>query len=294
MSWELWILSSAFFLALYDIVKKASVRDNAVLPVLAIATLAGAIAYILSVAAAGALTRELLLPGWKVGALCAAKVVIVGSSWIFTYCALRTLPVTIATPIRASAPALVILIAFFLYGERPSPMQWLGMSLVFIGFYAFSWAGRSEGIDFLRSRAVWCAVGGMILSAVSALWDKFVFQCEHAPVEAVQLYFQVGLFFFYLAIMLFMKTIRVPSPHRFEWRLSIPFVGIILAAADWLYFHGLSEPDVPVSVVSLLRRFSVAITFVFGAFIFRETNLKRKTLALVLLLAGTALICLAH
>ena len=293
MSFESWILLSAFFLAIYDLCKKAAVRDNAVLPVLTITTFAGAVAYIATLSACGALASSLRFTP-KILWFCTAKTVIVGSSWIFTYCALRTLPVTIATPIRASAPALVILVAFFLYGERPSWLQWSGMALTFAGFYAFSWAGRHEGIDFRHSKAVWFAVAGLVLSAVSSLWDKYIFQVAAAPVEPVQFGFQVGLFVFYSLMMIGQRVFLGPSRHHFEWRPTIPFVGVILALADWLYFHGLAVPGAPISVGSLLRRFSVAITFVFGAFLFRETNLRRKTVALILLLAGTALICIGH
>ena len=121
------------------------------------------------------------------------KSAIVGTSWVFTFCALRTLPITIATPIRASSPALVLLIAVPLYGETPSPLQGVGMAAVFAGYFAFSWAGRHEGIDFFRSRAVWCAIAGAVLSAVSSIWDKYVFQVRAMPVEQVQLVFQAGL-----------------------------------------------------------------------------------------------------
>jgi drug/metabolite transporter (DMT)-like permease len=47
-----------------------------------------------------------------------------------------------------------------------------------------------------------------------------------------------------------------------------------------------------VSAASLLRRFSVVITFVLGARIFHETNLARKVVALAAIVAGVALICL--
>ena len=80
----------------------------------------------------------------------------------------------------------------------------------------------------------------------------------------------------------------------FEWRWTIPCVGILLAAADWLYFHGLAHPDAPVSAASLMRRFSVVITFVLGARFFHETNLVRKAVALAVVLAGIVLICLGR
>ena len=188
MNWTAWILASAVFLALYDLAKKASVRDNAVLPTLLSSTCFGCVAYVAVMALSGRLaaaaevTREVV-------ALSAVKCAIVGTSWVFTFRALRTLPISIATPIRASAPALVFLIALFLYGERPSLIQAVGMAAVFAGYFAFSWAGKHEGIDFFRNRAVWCAVAGAFFSALSAIWDKYLFQVRDLPVDAVQLVF---------------------------------------------------------------------------------------------------------
>ena len=288
MDWTLWILASAVFLALYDLAKKASVRDNAVLPTLLASTCFGCAAYVAGLAASGrlgaaaGLTREIV-------ALSVVKCAIVGTSWVFTFRALRSLPISIATPIRASAPALVFMIAFFLYGERPSPLQGAGMATVFAGYFAFSWAGRHEGIDFFRNRAVWCAIAGAFFSAISAIWDKYLFQVRSLPVETVQ--FQTGLVVFYAAALAVARAFKAESP-AFEWRLSIPFVGILLAAADWLYFQGLACPDAPVSAASLMRRFSVVITFVLGAKFFHETNLARKSIALAAIVAGVALICL--
>jgi len=286
-----WLLASAMVLAVYDLLKKESVRGNAVLPVLIVSTAAGALAYVSALAVCGHLRGAFAACDPTVAGLSAAKTVIVGTSWILTFLALRSLPITIATPIRASAPALVILFAFFLYGEHPSAVQWCGMALVFAGFFAFSWAGKAEGVDFLRNRAVYFAVGGMILSAVSALFDKYVFQVAAAPKESVQLLFQLFNFAFYTLIWSVGRAVR-SGGTPFEWRKTIPFVGITLALADWLYFKALADPEAMISVGSLLRRFSVVITFFLGAFIFRERNLKRKTLALALVLAGTLILCL--
>jgi drug/metabolite transporter (DMT)-like permease len=219
------------------------------------------------------------------------KSAIVSTSWVLTYCALRSLPITIATPIRASAPAIVFIAAFFLYGERPSAVQGLGIALVFAGYWAFSKAGKFEGIDFLRSRAVWLAIGGMCMSAVSSIWDKFILQKCAIPVETVQFWFQIGLVAIYSLLLTCQRALRIDH-HRFEWRWTIPATGILLAAADWLYFHGLAIPDVPISVGSLMRRFSVVITFLLGAIFFKERNLKRKGIALAAILTGVILLCL--
>lgn len=291
MNWMVWLLASAVVLAVYDLLKKESVRGNAVLPVLIISTAAGAAAFVAALAVCGHLRGAFAACDPTVVRLSVAKTVIVGTSWILTFLALRSLPITIATPIRASAPALVILIAFFLYGEHPSSVQWIGMALVFAGFFAFSWAGKAEGVDFLRNRAVYFAVGGMILSAGSALFDKYVFQVAAVPKESVQLLFQLFNFVFYVTIWAVGKAFR-RTGTPFVWRKTIPFVGVALALADWLYFRALSDPEALISVGSLLRRFSVVITFFLGAFLFHEHNLRRKILALALVLAGTLVLCL--
>ena len=290
MSWTAWILLSAVFLALYDLAKKASVRDNAVLPVLLCSTCCGCAAFVAGVAVCGKLPEVLASVGGRALGLAAIKSVIVSTSWIFTFMALRTLPITIATPIRASAPALVFVAAFFLYGEVPSWIQAVGMLAVFGGYFAFSWAGKHEGIDFFRNHAVWCAIAGACFSALSSLWDKYVFQVAAAPVETVQFLFQIGLVLVY-ALVLGGQRLLGLHHDRFEFRPTIPLVGVLLAMADWLYFRGLAVPDAPISVGSLLRRFSVVITFVLGAKFFHETNLKRKALALAAILVGVILLC---
>ena len=288
MSWTTWIVASSFFLALYDLAKKASVRENAVLPVLLCSTCCGCAAFVAGVTVCGKLPDVMATTNAAALGLAAIKSLIVSTSSFF---ALRTLPITIATPIRASAPALVFVAAFFLYGEIPSWVQAVGMLAVFGGYWAFSWAGRHEGIDFFRNKAVWCAIAGACFSALSSIWDKYVFQVAAAPVETIQFFFQLGLVVVYALILCGQRVLRL-GRDRFEFRWTIPCVGILLAAADWLYFRGLAIPDVPISVGSLLRRFSVVITFVLGARFFHERNLKRKSLALAAILTGVILLCI--
>jgi drug/metabolite transporter (DMT)-like permease len=283
------MLLSAFFLALYDIAKKSSVRSNAVFPVLLISSFSGAVAYISSLALASGLSSVVNVAPFDLF-LIGVKGLIVAISWVFTYYALRTLPVTIATPIRASAPALVFIVAFFVYDERPTLVHGAGMALVFLGYWAFGWAGKCEGIDFLRSKPVWFAVAGMVMSALSSLWDKFIFQKRAIPVETVQFWFQFFLVLLYTFFFIIWKK-EHSLRKEFQWRWTIPLTGILLAAADWLYFHGLAIPDVSIAEGALLRRFSVVITFILGAVFFHERNLKRKAIALAAILAGVVLLC---
>lgn len=285
--WAYLALMSAVMLAAYDLAKKASVKENLVLGVLLGSTIFGSLAFLIVLFATGRFGAALQGIDAKVFSLALIKSGIVASSWVFTFCALKSLPITIATPIRSSSPALVFVAALFIYGEVPSLVQALGLMLVISGYWLFSSAGKREGIDFLRNRAIWCAVLGAILSACSSLWDKFVFQVSALPIPSTQLVYQFGLVAVY-ALLIAIRPLR--GKTSFTWRWTIPLVGGFLALSDYLMFNALSYEGVPISVASLVRRFSVVLTFAFGAIIFKETNLKRKAAALSLVLIGVALL----
>lgn len=59
-----------------------------------------------------------------------------------------------------------------------------------------------------------------------------------------------------------------------------------LSAADFVYFYALSLDGAMISIVSMVRRGSVLVSFIFGAMVFREKNLKSKAVDLVLVLIG--------
>jgi transporter family protein len=78
----------------------------------------------------------------------------------------------------------------------------------------------------------------------------------------------------------------------FQWRWTIPFISLFICAADLAYFYSLSLDDSMISVVSMVRRGSVIISFLMGAFFFHERNLKSKAVDLVLVLLGLLLLYL--
>ena len=86
-----------------------------------------------------------------------------------------------------------------------------------------------------------------------------------------------------------------PKRHTttsFRWSWAIPFISLFICMADFAYYTSLSDPDSMISVVSLVRRSSVIISFICAALIFRERNLRAKALDLLLILIGMVLIWL--
>lgn len=289
--WIVWVLLSALLLSLYDICRKHSVRENAVLPTLVLANLSGMVAFLALYAATGrlGLLGALDIRQWL---LVLAKSALVATSWTCVYYALRSLPISIVAPIRASAPLWTFFGAFLLFHERPSLPQGIGMLFIFLGYYVFSVAGRAEGISFLRSRGVPYVGFSTLLGAASGLYDKFLLQTCGIPREPMQLWFSIDLVVL-LALAATVQRLLGYGRERFVWRWSIPLVGFLLIAADWFYFLALSKPGASVATISLMRRTSVVITFLLGARFFHETNLKAKAVALAAILAGIVLLALA-
>lgn len=289
--WIPFILISAVLLAFYDTAKKHSVRDNGVMPVLFLATAFGAAAFMLALAVAGLLRDALMISPphfWLV----ALKSLIVSASWVFVYYAMRALPLSVAAPIRASAPLWTLCGALFLFHEIPSPLQAFGMATVLAGYWLFSVAGQAEGIRFTRNTGVACAFAGTLLGAGSALYDKYLLRGCGIERNTMQVWFAIDLTVLLGAALLAQRAVGLQRT-RFEWRWTIPVVGVLLMAADWFYFGALGQAGVAISVLSLIRRSNAALSFAAGALVFRERNLRKKGAALVAILAGVALLCLA-
>ena len=72
----------------------------------------------------------------------------------------------------------------------------------------------------------------------------------------------------------------------FRWTWAIPIISIFLCVADFAYFTVLTQEGSLIAVVSMVRRGSVLVSFLCGALLFREKNLKSKTFDLLLVFLG--------
>ena len=218
-----------------------------------------------------------------------AKAGLVVSSWVLAYAALKHLPISVGAPIRATGPLWTLVGAMLIFGENPRWVQWGGIALVFAGYYAFAVAGKIDGIRFTRNRWIYAMLGATVLGGVSSLYDKYLIQNCGYSAATVQWWFAV-----YIMVVLTPWVLAWWWPRReenpFVWRWTIPLVGVLLIAADAAYFFALQDPEALVAILSALRRTSVIVSFVVGAWLFREVGLKRKAWALLLILFGVAAI----
>lgn len=283
MWWALAFLSAAL-LGCYDSFKKASLKGNAVIPVLFLNTLLCALIFLPFAIRTG-------WGGWVVQKYILLKSCIVLSSWISGYYAMKHLPLTIVGPINATRPVMVLVGAMILFEERLNAFQWIGVTLAVVSFFLLSRSGRKEGIDFKHDRWIWCLVLAAAIGAASGLYDRYLM----APVDnggvgldrlqVLSWYniYQAGMM---LVILLTLWYPRHESYTPFHWNWTIPFISVFLCGADFLYMGALTDEAAMISVVSMIRRGSVVVSFLFGALVFHEKNLKSKALDLALVLLG--------
>lgn len=131
--WVLLGLVSSFFLGIYDISKKWSLNANAVIPVLFFATLSGSMIFLPSLLASHIAPDYSDAKIWFIPEQSGMahlhfflKAIIVGTSWILAYFALKNLPITIVSPIRASSPIWTLIGAMLIFNEHFTILQWAG------------------------------------------------------------------------------------------------------------------------------------------------------------------------
>lgn len=293
--WALFAVASALFLGTYDVFKKLSLNGNAVLPVLFFATLTSAIIF-LPFVLLSAFCPELLIdsvlfipsaPLIQHGFFF-LKSLIVTSSWIFTFFAVKHLPLTIVSPIRATGPIWTLFGAILIFSEHLTIIQWTGTGVTLAFFYLFSLAGKSEGIHFTTNKWVVFLIAGTLLGSVSGLYDKFLIRnFDRMAVQAWSGIYQVGLL---LPVILFLWYPKRRENTSFQWRWAIPMIGLFLVIADFLYFYAISLVGSLISVISALRRSGVIISFTLGGLIFHEKNLQKKGWLLLGILAGVMIL----
>ena len=275
----IWLaVGSAFMLGVYDVAKKQSLKRNSSLGVLLLATFFSTL-FLSPWLSHGPLQDHLRLM---------VKAVLVTVSWIAGMEGLKRLPITIASTIKASRPVFVLLLSILMFGEKLNAWHWAGSIVAMVALYMLSLSSRKEGIEFTRNAGVaWMAVS-VAAGVASALWDKHIMgSMEPLFVQSwcnlyvtVLLALTVGFFW--------LRDKEHFQPIRWDWNILL--IAVFITTADALYFFSLKDSGALLSVISMIRRSSVLVTFIGGAILFKETNLRSKSLALAVLLAGMALI----
>lgn len=281
---------SALLLGFYDVAKKRALEQNAVLPVLLLNTLFSTLIFlpvIITAQTGGTWLDGTLLEMHPAPLhdhlLVLAKSAMVLTSWVFGYYGMKHLPLTIVGPINATRPVMVLVGALLIFGERLNLYQWIGVLLALFSLFLLSRSSRKEGVRFTHNRWIACIAAAAIVGAFCGLYDRYIMRTLD-PV------FVQSWYNFYQLLMMLVAVGVMWWPHRrasrFHWSWAIPLISIFLTCADMAYLVALSDRTAMLSIVSMVRRSSVVVSFTCGAWLLGEKNLRAKALDLLFILIG--------
>ena len=299
--WLLFAFLSAFLMGFYDVAKKRALAKNSVIPVLLLNTFFSSMFFIplIVLSYSGNIDKDSTLYiqqyGFREHINILAKAGLVLTSWVFAYFGLKHLPITIVGPINATRPIWVLLGAIIFFGEKLSLFQWLGVCVAIFSFYLLSRSGKKEGIDFGRNKWILFVVFANIVGAFCGLYDKYLLAMPEnggiklAPLTLLSWYNIYQFLIMTIVFVIFYLGYR-NKLLIFRWSWGILLISVFLTCAELSYFYSLSLDGAMISIVSMVRRSSVVVSFLLGAWLFREKNLKAKAFDLLLVLVSMVLL----
>ena len=304
--WLFLAFTSAALLGFYDVCKKHALQGNAVLTVLWLNTLFCSLLFLPAIvlSAMGVLdsSTPCYVPATTGTEQCYIflKAIIVLASWLCGYYGMKWLPLTIVGPINATRPVMVLVGAMLVFAERLNAYQWIGVCLAIVSFFLLSISGKKEGIDFRHNKWIVLVVMAALFGAVSGLYDKYLMApaanggtgINRMTVQSYYNLYQLALMSVAVSLMRWHQARHAATHDKaqpaaaFHWTWTIPLISVFLSVADFAYFYSLSLTGAMISVVSMIRRSSVVVSFFVGALLFHERNLRGKIIDLALVLLG--------
>ena len=302
--WVVLSLVSAFLLGFYDIFKKQTVVNNAIIPVLFYSTLVSSLLF-LPVILLSNFKPELFADGFwqhlyvepltaKQHLLIIGKTAIILASWMFSYSAMKHLPITVVGPVNQLRPAISVILLFLIFQEKLTMVQWIGVVLAIVSFYLMNRSGKLEGIQFKSNKWVYMLLASAILVALSGVYDRFLLVDEKDKISpsAIQAWYSI-----YDFIMMAVMLLCIWRPKRreqpFEWRWGIVAMAVFVTVADVIYLTGLKQSAAVIVLIPLiLYGVRMLVSFVYGAIVFKEKNIRSKIIPLLMVLAALVCLCI--
>lgn len=300
--WVILSLISAVLLGFYDIFKKQTVVKNAIIPVLFYSTMISG-ALFLPFVLLSVFNPELFSGGFmsklyiepitaRQHLLILGKTAIILCSWMFSYSAMKHLPITVVGPVNQLRPAISVVLLFLIFKEQLTVVQWIGLVLALVSFYLMNRSGKLEGIRFKSNKWVYMLLASAILVALSGVYDKFLLSKESISPSTIQAWYTIYDFLM-MAVLFSLIWLPKRKEQPFEWRWGIVAMAVFVTVADVIYLTGLKqEAAVVVLIPLILYGVRLVVSFIYGIFGFKEKNIRSKIIPLLMVLAALVCLCI--
>lgn len=281
LMWMWLVLLYGVLKGVREIVKKKSLEKSTVMEVLFFYTLFG-LCMVLPTAKQAAGVPLQALP-WI-----AVKSFAVFLAWIFSFHAIRRMPISLYGVLDLSRVLFATLLGTWVLGEVLGWQQVVGLIFVAAGLLLLKYQPkRKDSREEVAMVYVICAFASCMLNALSGLLDKILMR----TVTSTQLQFWYMLFMvlMYLAYIVVTRTKlhwKNTLKNQWIWLLSLLFV-----IADKALFIANGMEGSKVTVMTLIKQSGCVVTILAGKFIFREKNVGYKLFCAAVIITGIVAGC---
>jgi len=213
-------------------------------------------------------------------------------AFLFVAKSVRHMDVSIVSPLMTFSPAIVVVLAFFILGEKVTSLQLFGILLLIIGSYVLEAENHGTKKIFtktFKSNYFYYIFLALILYGFCSIFDKFILRTisplTYIPI--VQFFIAIN---FIILICIFhngFEGIKHGVRSAGKW---IFLVAILVTSYRLFYAQAVSMTYV--SLVIPIKRMSAFFVTIVGGKVFHEKNLTQRILACVIMLAGVFLVIL--
>lgn len=203
---------------------------------------------------------------------------------------LKSTDVSLAVPFTALSPVFMLFLTPILIGERASLHGSAGVALVALGAYILNAKGGIGGVlgpirAAMRDRGVMLMICVAFLWSITATLDKMAL--KHAtPLLYITVFYIFTAFWLMLnALLRRRKTAAAELRNNF---LPLAVLGAFWGLSGTAYIVAIKSSMV--SYVVAVKRMNALFTVLFGAFLFKEKNLRERLLGAALMVAGVVVI----
>lgn len=215
----------------------------------------------------------------------ALKSFVIFLAWIFSFKAIKKLPVSIVGLIDLSRVLFATLLGVMVLGEVMKSSQYIGLILVCAGLLLLKKFSTtpvdSKEHEDIKTVYVVMALLSCILNATSGLMDKILM--KDISSSQLQFWYMLFIFIYYIifAVITRAKISLSVLKNGWIWLLSIMFV-----LSDKALFIANADPNSRVTMMTLIKQSCCIVTIIGGKLIFKEKNIAKKLVCAAVIILG--------
>ncbi len=208
--------------------------------------------------------------------------------------AIKNMEISGALPLMVLTPGLVALFSFILIGDSITQVEFAGLILLLAGTYILESKNNKDllkpFIVFYKSKYHHYIVFALILFTATSIIDRYLLRDFKFHPKSFMVYQQIfiAINFFFISVIVKREVknlFALPGKEFLFW-----FMLISVFTTGYRYTQIEAVKLAPAALVLSVKRLSVLFASVYGGKIFSEHHLFRKSVAIVIMLAGAYLV----